>query len=249
MIDTVLKGKSGTAMQSFANTLSLQEIEAVVDFVRMEFMQDKNPNTRYHTAANGWPDHEGRYGKAFPFALGELGIDTPDDQLTEGQREGKRLFMNSCISCHDRGKASQVGVIWEPKAVSYPRNQYQPAENNQIDSATGATPFAKHDIKPEVVDLTAQEKTGEQLFQKNCAFCHAADGTGENWIGSFLQPHPRNLTDPDAMSAMTKERLRAVIRNGLPGTTMSAWKNVLNDEQIDSIISYINRAFFQFEKK
>jgi len=48
---------------------------------------------------------------------------------------------------------------------------------------------------------------------------------------------------------MTKERLRAVIRNGLPGTTMSAWKHVLNDEQIDSIISYINRAFFQFEKK
>ena len=235
-------------MQSFANILSRQEIQQVVDFVRKEFMQDKNLNTRYHTAENGWPDHEARYGKAFPFALGDLAIDIPGDQLTEDQREGKLLFMNSCISCHDRGKVTQTEVIWDPKAESYPRNQYQPANHRPIDAITSATPFAKHDVKPALADLTPQEKIGEQLFQQNCAFCHAADGTGKNWIGSFLQPHPRNLTAAENMSAMTKDRLRNVIRNGLPGTTMSAWKNVLSNEQIDSIISYINRALFRFKK-
>jgi cytochrome c oxidase cbb3-type subunit 3 len=249
MIEAVLKGKPGTAMQSFSHILSKQEIEEVVDFVRKEFMRDKKLNTRYHTAENGWPDHQARYGKAFPFALGDLAIDIPGDQLTEDQREGKRLFMNSCISCHDRGTVSKATSIWEPKAESYPRNHYQPSNHGQVDSMTGASPFAKHDIKRPLDGLTAQEKAGEQLFQQNCAFCHAADGTGKNWIGSFLQPHPRNLTDPDAMASMTKDRLRNVIRNGLPGTTMSAWQNVLNDEQIDSIISYINRALFRFEKK
>jgi cytochrome c oxidase cbb3-type subunit 3 len=244
MIDTVLKGKPGTAMQSFANTLSPQDIEAVVDFVRQEFMRDKKRNTRYHTAENGWPDHQARYGKAFPFALGEIAIDTPPDQLSQDQQEGKRLFLNSCISCHDRGKIIQDATTWEPQAVSYPRNHYQPTTSGQTDSISGATPFAQHDIKPQLAGLTPQEKAGEQLFQKNCAFCHAADGTGKNWIGSFLQPHPRNLTDPQFMSTMTRTKLKTVIRDGLPGTTMSAWKNVLDDEQIDSVIAYIERAFY-----
>jgi cytochrome c oxidase cbb3-type subunit 3 len=245
MIDAVLNGKAGTAMQSFANTLSRQDIEIVVDFVRKEFMQEQKPNTRYHTAENGWPDHQ-RYRSAFPFALGEIPLDTPSEQLTEEQRRGKRLFMNACVTCHDRAKVNEDGAIWEPRAVSYPRNQYKHT-TEEIDASTGATPYAKHDIKPKLSNLTSQERRGEQLFQDNCAFCHAADGTGKNWIGSFLNPHPRNLTDPKAMSAITKARLKTVIQEGLPGTTMSAWKNVLNNEQIDSIIAYIDRAFHRLD--
>ena len=241
MINAVRSGKPGTAMKSFANTLSTEDIELVVDFVRQEFMQERKPNTRYHTAENGWPDHQ-RYSAAFPFALGEIPIDTPAEQLSAQQLQGKRLYMSACITCHDRAKVNREGVIWEPRAVSYPRNQYQPSGDG-VDSNSGATPYAEHDIKPELTDLTGQQRGGEQLFQKNCAFCHGADGTGKNWIGSFLDPHPRNLTDPAVMSTMSRERLRAVIQNGLPGTTMSAWKNVLNNEQIDSIIAYIDRAF------
>jgi cytochrome c oxidase cbb3-type subunit 3 len=241
MIEAVLNGKSGTAMQSFANTLSRQDIEYVVDFVRKEFMQEQKPNTRYHTVENGWPDHQ-RYRQAFPFALGEIPLDTPSERLTEEQRQGKRLFMNACVTCHDRANVNQEGSIWEPHAVSYPRNQYKHTTDG-VDASTGATPYAKHDIKPELIGLTPQELRGEQLFQENCAFCHAADGTGKNWIGSFLNPHPRNLTDPQVMSTMTKASLKTVIQEGLPGTTMPAWKNVLNNEQIASIIAYINRAF------
>jgi cytochrome c oxidase cbb3-type subunit 3 len=241
MIDTLLNGKAGTAMQSFVNTLSKQDIEVVVDFVRKEFMQEQKPNTRYHTVENGWPDHQ-RYRQAFPFALGEIALDTPAEQLTEQQQQGKRLFMNACITCHDRAKVNQAGIIWEPHAVSYPRNQYKHTTTG-IDTSTGATPYAKHEIKPELSNLSPQEKEGERLFQENCAFCHAADGTGKNWIGSFLDPHPRNLTDPQVMATMSKARLKTVVQEGLPGTTMSAWKNVLNNEQIDSIIAYIGRAF------
>jgi len=233
-------------MQSFANTLSRQDVETVVDFVRKEFMQEQNPNTRYHTEENGWPDHQ-RYRHAFPFALGEIPLDTPAEQLSEAQRHGKRLFMNACITCHDRAKVKKEGTIWEPRAVSYPRNAYKHTTTH-IDASTGATPYAKHDIKPKLANLTPQEQRGEQLFQDNCAFCHAADGTGKNWIGSFLNPHPRNLTDPQVMSTMTKARLKTVIQEGLPGTTMSAWKNVLNNEQIDSIIAYIDKAFHRIRE-
>lgn len=242
MIAAVTNGRPSTAMQSFANTLESSEIAAVVDFVRQEFMLAQKPNTRYHTVENGWPDHQ-RYQAAFPFALGEILLDTPAETLTPEQRIGLQLFLNSCISCHDRANVKDEGEFWEPRAVSYPRNQYQHTAPQQADSATGATPYAKHDLAPQLTGLSAGEKEGEQLFQKNCAFCHAADGTGKNWIGSFLQPHPRNLTDPKIMVTMTRERLKQTIRDGLPGTTMSAWKDVLSDQQIDNIIAYINRAF------
>lgn len=234
-------------MKSFSTKLTPAQISAVVDFVRHEFMVNKAENTRYHTAENGWPNHQ-RYAAAFPFALGEIPIDTPGESLTQQQRLGKQVFLQSCVTCHDRAKVRDEGVIWESKAVSYPRNQYsnqgeKSAAAAPPDSTSSASPYAKHEVAPVLKALTASEKRGEKLFQANCAFCHGADGTGKNWIGSFLDSHPRDLTDAAFMNTMTRARLKEVIRDGLPGTTMSAWKQVLKNQEIESIIDYINRAF------
>lgn len=253
MLLSIKSGRPGTAMMSFENILQPNEIAAVADFVRQEFMIAKAENTRYHTVANGWMNHE-RYKAAYPFALGELAIDTPWEQLTPEQADGKRLFMTSCISCHDRGtaKGKENTVRWESYPLSYPRNGYSPGDalnsprdkhKPQLDAMSSATPYLIHEKPPKFTDLTALEKQGETLFQGNCAFCHAADGTARNWIGSFMQPHPRNLTDPAAMSGMTKSRLRNVIRDGLPGTSMPAWKSVLSEQDIEAVIAYVSRAF------
>ena len=249
MIEAVTNGRKNTAMKSFSRSLSPKEIEAVVDFVRLEFMTNKAENTRYHTVENGWPDHE-KYKPAFPFALGQIPLDTPWESLTLEQQAGKRIYLQSCVTCHDRARVEDEGVIWEPRAVSYPRNQYshkETSDTQDMDATTGASPYEKHEVAPVVANLTATEKRGEKLFQDNCAFCHAADGTGKNWIGSFLESHPRNLTDRTFMQNMTRERLKKVIENGLPGTTMSAWKQVLKDDEIDSIIDYISRVFHPVE--
>jgi cytochrome c oxidase cbb3-type subunit 3 len=91
--------------------------------------------------------------------------------------------------------------------------------------------------------MSKQELRGEKLFQENCAFCHAADGTGRNWIGSFLEPHPRDLTSNAFMSSQTPKSLAKVIRDGLPDTSMPAWKSVLTETDIQAVIAYIARAF------
>jgi cytochrome c oxidase cbb3-type subunit 3 len=245
MIAAVTHGRKDTAMQSFAGLLSPEDIAAVVDFVRHNFMAGKvGGNTHYHTAANGWPDHKRRYGAAYPFALGKIPLNTPWDKLTPQQREGKRLFMSGCITCHDRARVRDPGAIWDPRAVSYPRGGYRPDQSG-TDATSGATPYARHGIAPTFKNLSPQQREGERLFQKNCAFCHAADGTAGNWIGHFLQPHPRNLTDTKVMAGMTRARLKRVIRDGVENTTMSAWKTVLSDEQIDAVIAYITRAFYR----
>jgi len=225
-----------TGMAAFRNTLSAEQIGLVVDFIRQAFMGDEKLNTRYHTAGNGWPEHE-RYTIAFPFATGEIPLDTPLAQLSPAQQQGRELFMASCITCHDRASVQDEGVVWDARAVSFPRSGYS---HRMSDAVSAATPYSRHDAAPKMDDLSALELEGEALYQANCAFCHAADGTGQNWIGTFLQPHPRNLT---RMQGLKLERLRAVILDGLPGTTMPAWRHVLTNGQIEALSVYIMRVF------
>nr|MDJ0741364.1 cytochrome c [Gammaproteobacteria bacterium] len=111
------------------------------------------------------------------------------------------------------------------------------------DAYTGATPFARHDIAPPLATADADVQLGEALYQANCAFCHAADGTGKNWIGTFMLPHPRDLTSAEAMADMTPLRLAQVIATGLPGTSMPAWGSVLSDSEIHSIVRYVDAVF------
>ncbi len=245
MLDAVRQGRAGTAMKSFSNMLSREEEEAVIDFVRKEFMEQGAENTRYHTAENGWPNHQ-RYQAAYPFALGTLALDAPDGELTPEQLRGKRLFLTSCISCHDRARVDDEGEVWGKRAVSFPRRHYSHRDDNPPptpDTLSGATPYAQHEIPPALENLTVLEQQGERLFQANCAFCHGADGTGKNWIGTFMEPHARDLTDPVFMSTMSRARLKMTIEEGLPGTSMPAWKSVLKPGEIEAIVAYVNRAF------
>ena len=240
MIEIVTRGKPGTAMHGFSRVLDDQEINAVVEFVRREFMLEQNPNTRYHTIENGWPDHD-RYRDAFPFATGSIPLDSPWQQLSPAQIRGKQLFLTSCITCHDRAKVDQEGEIWQKQSISYPRNNYS---HTIVDAVSTASIYARHDIAPTVAQMTIAALKGRVLWQQNCAFCHAADGTGENWIGSFLEPKPRDLTETGFMTGMTRETLAIRIRDGLKNTSMPAWKDVLSESQINQIISYIDEAFY-----
>lgn len=263
IVSVLQKGKDGTAMKSFLGILSNAEMEQVAKFVADEFVHKKAANTRYHTPENGWPNHE-RYRLAFPFATGDIPLDRPWESLNEEQAQGRRLFMSSCISCHSYGHNSSNDIIWEARPLSYPRNNYtytappppdarpldskpldtKPLDTKPLDGMTSASPYLMHDIPPVIANLSSLESRGKQLFENNCAFCHGADGTGKNWIGSFLEPHPRNLRDPAFMSHMTRARLTSVISKGLPGTSMPAWESVLGKTDIEAIIAYIAKAFY-----
>jgi cytochrome c oxidase cbb3-type subunit 3 len=243
ILSAVRDGRPNTAMKSFAQVISPQDIEAVAAFVFDEFVVRKAPNTRYHTPENGWPDHE-RYRPAFPFALGEVALTVAAESLSPELQRGRDLYLNSCISCHDRGKPVSDQITWDSRALSFPRYNFD-HKNPAVDAATSATPFRLHDIAPILVNPTAAQKRGEKIFQDNCAFCHAPDGTGKNWIGAFLEPHPRDLTNPTFRAAMTRARYAAVIRDGLNGTSMPAWKSVLSEKQIADLIDYIELAFVE----
>ena len=237
----VRHGKPGTAMRGFANVVSDVELEAVSRFVFDEFVLRKAPNTRYHTAENGWANHE-RYQAAYPFALGEIPLTKPAEEMTPEQLKGLQLYLGACVTCHDRGQPTIDPVVFEARPVSYPRFNYD-HRNPEVDASTSATPYRLHDVSPVLKNPTAQQQRGAKLFLDNCAFCHAADGTGKNWIGAFLEPHPRNLTDPAFMGRINRPYLRQAIANGLANTSMPAWKAVLKPDEIEAIITYIDAAF------
>ncbi|MCC6209319.1 MAG: cytochrome c [Gammaproteobacteria bacterium] len=243
MIRAVTGGRPGSAMMGFTRTLSREEIGAVVDFILDTFVETRRENTRYHTVENGWPDHQ-RYAVAFPFALGELALDTADAALTPVQRQGKQLFLSACVVCHDRARLIDDRTLWDRRTVSYPRGGYSHRDGELADTISAASLSARHAVAPRLVDATPQQRRGEEIFQRNCAFCHAPDGTGRNWIGAFLEPSPRDLTSA-SVAALPPERLREVIAQGVSGSAMPAWETVLDEAELAAVAAYVEAAFIR----
>lgn len=246
ILAAVRDGRPGSAMKGFSAVIPEEDIQAVTAFVFDEFVLRKAPNTRYHTPENGWPDHE-RYRAAFPFAQGEVALTVPAEELSPELQRGRKLYLGSCVSCHDRGKPVADPTIWDSRPVSFPRHNYD-HRNPEVDASTSATPYRLHDVPPKLSGPTPTVLRGEKLFQDNCAFCHAADGTGKNWIGAFMEPHPRNLTDSTFMAGINRAYLQNAIRNGIKNTSMPAWGDVLTKAQIDDVITYIDAAFHPVPK-
>lgn len=236
-------GRPGTAMVSFATVLDDAQAEAVALYIHASFLREDPVQAYYHSPENGWTDHA-RYAPAFPFVTGEIPLTRDWGRLTPTEQRGRRLYETACVSCHDHPMSGALddGEPWATRAVSYPRRHY----SNRVDSidlVSRASPYAGHDISPDPTGLSATASRGKVLYEDNCAFCHAADGTGRNWIGSFLEPRPRDLTAPDFRLRDDEGALRERIRAGLPGTSMPAWGAVLDDAEIDAIVAFLQAAF------
>jgi len=237
MLAVLETGKPGTGMVSFANTLTPAQRLRIVGYIEDTFLGEVRGGTRYHTVENGWPDHQ-RYLPAFPFATGQIALDAPDEALDEAQRRGRQLYLSACITCHDRARVIDEGPVWGLHAVSYPRRLYTSA-GPPPESISAASPYAMHDVPPTSEGMSERQRLGQTHFLANCAFCHGADASGQNWIGSFLVPRPRDLTALDYRGAENRAQIEEVIRNGLPGTSMPAWGAVLDDAEIGAIMDYL----------
>ena len=247
MLKAVREGRPGTAMVSFTSVLDENEVEAVVGYVRDNLMSNNPLTGRYHTEENGWSEH-GRFSIAFPFVTGEISLETPWEKLNVEQREGKNLYVTACITCHDHGKADLSRPIWEIRAVSYPRKHYS-HRMEYVDALSGASVHLLHEEPIPETGLNSQEKQGRQLYLDNCAFCHAPDGSARNWIGSFLSARPRDFTADNFIDQSDDEYLRQVILEGLPGTSMPAWGQVLTMDQVNAIVAFLKHSFGKHQSR
>jgi DMSO reductase family type II enzyme heme b subunit len=90
--------------------------------------------------------------------------------------------------------------------------------------------------------------TGIEIYRFRCAVCHGEEGDGDGVAAEFLYPKPRDFTNaifkyktsPGELPARDED-LFNTIKYGLTGTSMPAWKTLLTDEQINSLIPVIKR--------
>jgi len=82
---------------------------------------------------------------------------------------------------------------------------------------------------------------GKTIYTENCASCHGDSGKGDGPAGEALDPKPADLTevaanDPD-------DRINWIIHEGgAPAgfsASMTAWKDVLSDDEIWQVITYM----------
>jgi mono/diheme cytochrome c family protein len=79
---------------------------------------------------------------------------------------------------------------------------------------------------------------GIRLYKTNCALCHGAPGHPEKSFGHpFYPPAPQFMEEaPD----MPENQNYYIIKHGIRWTGMPAWGNVLSDQQIWTLITFLS---------
>ena len=84
-------------------------------------------------------------------------------------------------------------------------------------------------------DATAQVD-GQVVYDQWCAGCHGEDGAGEGPAANTMLPRPRDFTlalyqvrTTGSGELPTDEDILKVINDGMPGTAMPGWEDVLTE--------------------
>jgi copper transport protein len=91
----------------------------------------------------------------------------------------------------------------------------------------------------------AMVQRGEDIYVQQCLSCHGAELRGEGPAGEGLVPPPADFSAPHTM-VHSIEDLIYWIRNGKQGTGMPAFGDVLSDDDIAAVLSYIEQKQEQF---
>lgn len=182
---------------------------------------------------------------------------------------GEQLYLDNCSACHGANGHGGVGVplalpdfqygvtndylektirLGRPDRIMPAFNQLSDAEVKAIvkyirNWAPGK-PFKYTNKK-----ISGNVKHGKQLYVKNCAACHGANGEGGKGTGVTFS-RPRDL--PVIAPALNNEgflasapdlMIKTVLMNGREGTPMMSFlKQGLSEKDIDDVVSYV-RSF------
>lgn len=90
-----------------------------------------------------------------------------------------------------------------------------------------------------------QLKRGSELFAQLCASCHGAAGDGKVEHPGVLLQQPSNFTDPAQATFFSEQARLQIIRQGIAGTAMMGWGEVLPENDIMAIYFYIRYLYQQ----
>jgi mono/diheme cytochrome c family protein/peroxiredoxin len=87
--------------------------------------------------------------------------------------------------------------------------------------------------------LQVSAKRGELLFQVHCASCHGPEGHGDGQAALTLRPPPRDFAARPWRSGVTRDSIRKVTLDGVPGTAMPASRSTLAAVDVEALVEHV----------
>ena len=92
-------------------------------------------------------------------------------------------------------------------------------------------------------DQAAEQRVenGRAIYVNDCQPCHGSDGGGDGPAARFLETPPRDLTSGEWTSAVdgSLEEIARVIAEGVEGTEMEPFSELLTEEEILDVATYV----------
>ncbi|MBF8250857.1 MAG: Cytochrome c protein [Deltaproteobacteria bacterium] len=80
-------------------------------------------------------------------------------------------------------------------------------------------------------------ESGKALFERYCVKCHGEDGSVSEY-GKNIKPNPARDLRTNRLFISPRE-LPIIIKYGVYGREMKAWKDVLNDDEVKDVAKYV----------
>lgn len=88
---------------------------------------------------------------------------------------------------------------------------------------------------------------GEAVYLKRCVLCHGEEGDADTPMAERLNPPPRDFTEGQYKIKTTAfddsipndNDLFRMIRDGMPGTAMPGWSDMLSEQEMWDVVAYI----------
>lgn len=99
--------------------------------------------------------------------------------------------------------------------------------------------------KPDPI-LKDKLELGKKTYFKRCVWCHGVEGGGDGPSADRLFTRPRNFIQgtfkirwTDSGELPLDRNLIDTVKNGLPGSAMPPWGEVLSDDEITSVVQFV----------
>ena len=89
------------------------------------------------------------------------------------------------------------------------------------------------------------QQTPAALYHNYCSVCHGDKGDGQSRAQGSMKPAPRDFTTPQAAQELTRDRMIAAVKGGVPNTAMVGWKNQMTDDQIAKVVDYVRSTYMR----
>ena len=108
-----------------------------------------------------------------------------------------------------------------------------------------STLLAQEGQRPDPV-LKDKLELGKKTYFKRCVWCHGVEGGGDGPSADRLFTRPRNFIQgtfkirwTDSGELPLDRNLIDTVKNGLPGSAMPPWGEVLSDDEIVSVVQFV----------